>query len=200
MGGDELRVGDALGKTCMVLLAVLSVSAVVARAQTTLAWDAPENVAVSVDGYRLYRDGALVAEPPAASLSWPVDVADGPTHIFGISSVHHDTLTNVIFESSATTFTYRPSPSQLSDSVPPSVAVSVTQNSGSANFQATATADDNVRLERIELSLDTSLFATCYSSPCSAPVSIKSRGSHVVTAVAWDAVGNKAASASTVQR
>jgi hypothetical protein len=182
----------------LVVLAVLSTSVVVARAQTILAWDAPLNSPVSVDGYRLYRDGVLVAEPSAASLSWPIDVSDGNTHTFGISSVHRDK--NVILESDATTVTYTPSPSQLSDSVPPSVAVSINQNGGSSNYQATATATDDVRLERIELSLDTTLFATCYSSPCSAPVSIKSRGSHVITAVAWDAAGNKAASASTVQR
>lgn len=195
-----MKVGGALGKICLVLLAVLSTSVVVARAQTILAWDAPLNSPVSADGYRLYRDGVLVAEPSAASLSWPIDVSDGKTHTFGISSVHRDVKMNMIVESDATTVTYTPSASQLSDSVPPSVAVSVNQNGGSSNYQATATATDDIRLERIELSLDTTLFATCYSSPCSAPVSIKSRGSHVITAVAWDAASNKAASASTVQR
>ena len=184
----------------MVMLAVLSASAVVAHAQTMLAWNAPSNSPVSVDGYRLYRDGVLVAEPPAASLSWPIDVSDGKTHIFGISSVHRDAGTNVIVESSATIVTYTPSGSQLSDGVPPSVAVSVDRTGGSSKYQATATANDNVGLGRIELSLDTSLFATCYSSPCSAPVSINARGSHVITAVAWDAAGNKAAAVSTVQR
>jgi len=193
-------VGDALRKTGMVLLAIVYAFAVVAQAETILAWDAPSNSPVSVDGYRLYRDGVLVAEPSAASLSWPIDVSDGKTHTFGISSVHRDDGTNAISESSATTVTFTPSSSQLSDTVPPSIAISVKQNGGSSNYQATATADDDVLLERIELSLDTSLFATCFSSPCSAPVSIKSRGSHVVTAVAWDAAGNKAASASTVQR
>ena len=192
--------GDALRKTGMVLLAIVYAFAVVAQAETILAWDAPLNSPVSVDGYRLYRDGVLVAEPSAASLSWPIDVSDGKTHTFGISSVHRDDGTNAISESSATTVTFTPSSSQLSDTVPPSIAISVKQNGGSSNYQATATADDDVLLERIELSLDTSLFATCFSSPCSAPVSIKSRGSHVVTAVAWDAAGNKAASASTVQR
>jgi hypothetical protein len=184
----------------MVLLAVLAASAVVVRAEKLLAWDAPTNSPVSVDGYRLYRDGVLVAEPSAASLSWPIDVSDGKTHIFGLATVHRDTSKNVISESAAVTVTYTPSPSQLSDSVPPSVTVSVNQNGNSSNYQATATASDNVGLDRIELSVDTSLFATCYSSPCSAPVAIKSRGSHVVTAVAWDAAGNKAASASAVQR
>ena len=192
--------GDALRKTGMVLLAIVYAFAVVAQAETILAWDAPSNSPVSVDGYRLYRDGVLVAEPSAASLSWPIDVSDGKTHTFGISSIHRDDGTNAISESSATTVTFTPSSSQLSDTVPPSIAISVKQNGGSSNYQATATADDDVLLERIELSLDTSLFATCFSSPCSAPVSIKSRGSHVVTAVAWDAAGNKAASASTVQR
>jgi len=179
---------------------MVSAYAVVAHAETLLSWDAPSNSPVSVDGYRLYRDGVLVSEPPAASLSWPIDVSDAKTHTFGISSVHRDVRTNAISESEATTVTYTPSPSQLTDAVPPSVAVSVKQSGGSANYQATATASDDVRLERIELSLDTSLFATCYSSPCSAPVSIKSRGSHVITAVAWDAAGNRAASASSVQR
>ena len=193
-------VGDGFGKSCMVLLAVLSASVVVARAETMLAWDAPSNSPVSVDGYRLYRDGLLVAEPSAASLSWPIDVSDGKAHTFGISSIHRDNLTNAISESTATTVTFTPSSSQLSDTVPPSVAVSVKQNGGSSNYQTTATAEDDVLLARIELSVDTSLFATCFSSPCSAPVSIKSRGSHVITAVAWDAAGNKAASASTVQR
>jgi Big-like domain-containing protein len=195
-----LRVGGALGKTYLVLLALLSTSVTVARAQTILAWDPPLDSAVSIDWYRLYRDGVLVAEPSAASLSWPIDVSDGKTHNFEISSVHRDVSSNMIFESDATSVTYTPASSQLSDSVPPSVEVSVDQNDGSSNYQVTATANDNVRLERIELSLDTTLFATCYSSPCSAPVSIESAGSHVITAVAWDAAGNKAASASTVQR
>jgi hypothetical protein len=192
--------GDALGKTCIVLLAFVSASAVVARAETLLAWVAPSNSPLRIDGYRLYRDGVLVAEPSAASLSWPIDVSDAKAHTFVLSSIHRDDRTSVMSESSAMTVTYTPSPSQLSDSVPPAVAVSVKQNGESANYQATATADDNVGLERIELSLDTSLFATCYSSPCSAPVSIKPLGSHVITAVAWDAAGNQAASASTVQR
>ncbi len=192
--------GDALRKTGMLLFAIVFAFAGAAQAETILAWDAPSNSPVSVDGYRLYRDGVLVAEPSAASLSWPIDVSDGKTHTFWISSIHRDDGTNAISESSATTVTFTPSSSQLSDTVPPSIAVSVKQNGGSSNYQATATADDDVLLERIELSLDTSLFATCFSSPCSAPVSIKSRGSHVVTAVAWDAAGNKAASASTVQR
>jgi hypothetical protein len=193
-------VGNAFGKSCMVLLLVLAASVVVVRAETLLAWDAPTNSPVSVDGYRLYRDGVLVAEPSAASLSWPIDVSDGKSHTFGLATVHRDTRKNVISESAAVMVTYTPSPAQLSDSVPPSVTVSVTQSGNSSNYQATATATDNVGLDRIELSIDTSLFATCYSSPCSAPVAIKSRGSHVVTAVAWDAAGNKAASASTVQR
>jgi uncharacterized protein YcsI (UPF0317 family) len=202
--------GDALGKTCMALLAVVSALAAVARAETSLAWDAPSNSPVSVDGYRIYRDGVLVAEPSAASLSWPIDVSDGERHTFGISSIHRDIPTNVISESRAATVSYTPSPSQVSDSVvadsvvsdsvPPSVAVSIYRIRGSSNYQATATATDTLGVERIELSLDTSLFATCYTSPCSAPLSIKSRGSHVVVAVAWDAAGNKAASAYTVQR
>jgi hypothetical protein len=200
MGGDELRVGDARAKFWIALLVVLCACGVVTRAETMLAWTAPLNSPVSVDGYRLYRDGVLVAEPSAASLSWPIDVSDGRTHTFGVASVHRDVRTNAISESDAATVTYAPSAAQLSDSVPPSVAVSIVQSGNSSNYQATATANDNVGLDRIELSLDTSLFATCYSSPCSAPVAIKSRGSHVVTAVAWDAAGNKAASASTVQR
>jgi hypothetical protein len=184
----------------MSLLVVLSAYAVVVQAETILAWDAPTNSPVSVDGYRLYRDGTLVAEPNAASLSWPIDVSDGKTHTFGVSSIHRDSSTNVISESSKATITYTPSSSQLSDSVPPSVAVSVNQNGGSPNYQASATATDDVGVDRIELSLDTSRFATCYASPCSATVSIKSRGTHVITAVAWDAAGNQSASASTVQR
>ena len=195
-----MRVGAELRKVCMSLLAILSAYAVVVQAQTALAWDAPLNSPVSVDGYRLYRDGVLVAEPNAASLSWPIDVSDGKTHTFGISSIHLDTSTNLILESTPASITYTPSSSQLSDSVPPSVAVGVTQNGGSPNYQATATATDNVGIDRIELSLDTSRFATCYASPCSATVSIKSRGTHVIAAVAWDAAGNQSASASTVQR
>ena len=200
IGGDELRVGTALRKMCVSLLAILSAFAVVVQAETILAWDAPLNSPVRVDGYRLYRDGVLVAEPNAASLSWPIDVSDGKTHTFGISSIHLDTSTNLISESSPATFVYAPSSSQLSDSVPPSVAVNVVQNGGSPNYQASATAADNVGIDRIELSLDTARFATCYASPCSATVPIKSRGTHVITAVAWDAAGNQSAAAATVQR
>jgi len=184
----------------MVTLALLSASPVVARAEMILVWDAPADSPVSVDGYRLYRDGVLVAEVAAASLSWPIDVSDGETHTFAISSVHFDVETNVISESDGTIVTYTPSPAQLSDSVPPSVAVSVNQTGESSAYQVTAMANDNVGVERIELSLDASLFATCYSSPCSARVAIESSGSHVITAVAWDAADNKAASASTVER
>ena len=195
-----MRVLTKLRRVCMSLMAILSASAVVVHAGTILAWNAPINSPVSVDGYRLYRDGVLVAEPNAASLSWPIDVSDGRTHTFGISSIHRDSSTTLISESSAATVTYQPSSAQLSDTMPPSVAVSVTQNGGSPSYQATATATDNVGVERIELSMDSARFATCYASPCSAPVSIKARGTHVVTAVAWDAAGNQAASAFTVQR
>jgi hypothetical protein len=184
----------------VLLLAILYASAVVAQAETSLAWGAPLNSPVRVDGYRVYREGVLIGEPTAASLSWPIDVSDGNTHTFGVSSIHRDDVTNLVVESVATTVTFTPSTSQTADSVPPSIAVSVNQNGGSSNYQATAMATDNVSLERIELSLDTALFATCYASPCSATVSIKSRGSHVVAAVAWDAAGNKAATASAVQR
>jgi hypothetical protein len=195
-----LREGNSAWKSWVLLLAILYASAVVTRAETILAWGAPLNSPVRVDGYRVYRDGVLIGEPTAASLSWPIDVSDGNMHTFGVSSIHRDDVTNLVVESAATTVTFTQSTSQITDSVPPSIAVSVNQNGGSSNYQATATATDNVSLERIELSLDTALFATCYASPCSATVSIKSRGSHVVAAVAWDAVGNKAATASAVQR
>jgi hypothetical protein len=84
----------------------------------------------------------------------------------------------------------------LSDIVPPIVAVVVGQNGG-ISYQATATATDNVALQRIELSLDGSRFATCYATPCSSTVIIKRRGSHVISAEAWDTAGNKSATATT---
>lgn len=184
----------------MSLLTILSASAMAVEAETVLAWSAPIDSPVSIDGYRLYRDGVLVAEPNMASLSWPVDVSDGKTHIFGISSIHRDISTSLVSESGRVTVTYIPTSSPVSDSVPPTTTVNVTQNGGSSNFQVTGIATDNVSIERIELSLDTSLFATCYASPCSATIPIKLRGAHVVTAVAWDAAGNHSASAATVNR
>ena len=106
----------------------------------------------------------------------------------------------MVVESTTTAITFTPSPPQSPDTLPPVIAVSVQQNGGSVNYQATATATDDVGLSRIELSLDGTRFATCYASPCSSTVAIKARGSHVITAVAWDNAGNKSAAAATVQR
>ena len=199
----------------LLLLAVFYLGAVApVHAQMELTWDAPLDSSVRVDGYRVYADGLLLGEPTAATLSWPIDVSDNLQHTFGVSSIHRDDATNVVTESNATTITFIPPSSQVippssqvippssqvPDTVPPIVTMSVSQSSGWANYQATATATDNVKLERIELSLDTTLFATCYSSPCSATVSIKALGSHVIVGVVWDGAGNKAAAASTVQR
>jgi hypothetical protein len=187
-------------KHCMLLLAALYACEVTAQAQTLLMWDAPLTSPVRVDGYRVYEDGSLLGEAAAASLSWPINLTDGQGHTFGVSSIHRDDVTNAVAESTATTLMFVPSPSQLSDTVPPVVAVSVRQNGGSTNYQATATATDDVALQRIELSLDGTRFATCYASPCSSTVFIKSRGSHAISAVAWDAAGNNSAATASVQR
>jgi hypothetical protein len=195
----------------LLLLAVFCLGAVApVHAQKELTWDAPLDFPVRVDGYRVYEDGLLLGEPNAATLSWPIDVSDNLQHIFGVSAIHRDDATNVVTESDATIITFIPPSSEVPDTVPPIVTLSVSQSSGlsgaadddrnEANYQATATATDDVNLERIELSLDSTLFATCYSSPCSATVSINAPGSHVIVAVAWDGAGNKAAAASIVER
>lgn len=183
-------------KHCMLLLAALYATEVTAQAQTLLMWDAPIDSPARVDGYRVYEDGSLLGEAAAATLSWPINLVDGLGHTFGVSSIYRDDVTKVVTESTATTITFTPSSSQLSDIVPPIVAVVVGQNGG-ISYQATATATDNVALQRIELSLDGSRFATCYATPCSSTVIIKRRGSHVISAEAWDTAGNKSATATT---
>ena len=186
-------------KTCAVLLMALCASEVTAHAQTLLMWDPPAGSPIRVDGYRIYEDGRLIGEAAAASLSWPINLADGQRHTFAVSAIHHDDVTNVIAEGTPTAIVFVPSPAQSSDTVPPVIAVNVEQN-GDVKFQATATVADNVALHRIELSLDGVRFATCYASPCSSTVFIKPPGSHVISAAAWDRAGNTSAATTAVQR
>ena len=40
-------------------------------------WDAPIDSPARVDGYRVYEDGSLLGEAAAATLSWPINLADG---------------------------------------------------------------------------------------------------------------------------
>ena len=73
------------------------------------------------------------------------------------------------------------------DTVNPVVTLKVTRSGNSSNYVAASTATDNVAVTRFELRLDGALMST---TPGSFTLTIKAKGTHLVTDQAWDAAGN----------
>ena len=153
---------------------------------------------VGVVGVQFFGDGmALAAEVTTAPYSIPVDTTKSSNGSHTLTAVARDAAGNRT-TSAAVTVTVSNAPPP--DTTPPTV--SITAPSSGATVKGTVTltaaASDNVGVVGVQFFGDgTALAAEVTAAPYSVPVDTtkSSNGSHVITAVARDAAGNRTTSA-----
>jgi parallel beta-helix repeat protein len=150
--------------------------------------DAHHNVitAPAGGGARIFRDAAFPYFPTAHNRIRDTTII-GPVETYFFQCTGMDEAACVAYMSSndntVSGITYMSPP----DTVNPVVTLNVTRNGNSTNYTATSTASDNVAVTRFELRLDGALMT---KAPGPFTLSIKAKGTHLVTAQAWDAAGN----------
>lgn len=167
-------------------------SALTATARTAtridLAWTAStDNVGVST--YRVLRNGALLAET-ADTAHVDASAAPATTYTYVVRAV--DAAGTVSADSNAASAT---TPA-LPDEEAPAVAVTAPAAGAvvSGTVTVTATATDNVGVARVDFRVDGTLAASDTAAPYEYPWDSTAvpNGSHVLSAAAFDAAGNRA--------
>ena len=150
--------------------------------------DAHDNVitAPAAGGARTFRDAAFPYFPTAHNRIRNTTII-GPTETQWFQCSGMDQSTCLAYMSandntvSGTTYLSPP------DTVNPVVTLKVVRAGTSTNYNTTTTATDNVAVTRFELRLNGALMS---SVPGAFTLSIKNKGTHLITAQAWDAAGN----------
>lgn len=88
-------------------------------------------------------------------------------------------------------------PPPPTDTIAPTVSISVNRNGKSSNYAITATATDNVGVASFRLFANNAPFMTCTQSPCSATAKL-GKGTYTFTAIATDAAGNIGQASQTI--
>jgi len=164
----------------------ISASAV-SSSQINVSWSAStDNVAVT--GYRVFRNGTLVASPSSPSFS---DTGLSPSTLYSYTVAAVDAAANVSAPSTAASSTTL----AASDTTPPTVSITTpTSNSTlSGTITLTASANDNVAVSDVQFQLDgVNLGADLTSPPYSISWNTTSatNGTHNLTAIARDAAHN----------
>lgn len=157
----------------------------------SLAATASDNVGVVSVSF--YVDGSLLATSTSApyGASWDTTAVANGAHTLSASAV--DTSGNV-----ATTSTITVNVQNAGDTTPPICAITSPTNGAvvSRSFSVTVKASDNVGVVRVQLLVDGKVTCTA-SGPTSFTVNSRkwSSGTHVLTAIAYDAAGNQGVSA-----
>ncbi|MEO7364551.1 MAG: fibronectin type III domain-containing protein [Candidatus Saccharimonadales bacterium] len=171
----------------------------VSASQTTtsvsLSWDAATDDASPANQivYKLYRDGVLVITQPGLS---HVDsgLHYGRAYSYSVTSV--DASGNESLSSSSL------SVSTLPDTSPPSVVIDTPADGQTAQltFQISATASDDLELNRVEFYADSTLIATTTTLPYALNWNSYAvhNGAHILSAKAIDASGNQSSRSITV--
>lgn len=150
----------------------------------SLAWDASTDD-VGVTGYRLYRGNSLIASPTGLTYT-DNSRTYNTTYTYSISAV--DAAGNESVKSALY------SVSTLPDTTPPVVTLTSPSNGQTRQltFAITATASDNLALNRVEFYVDSTRIATKTSAPFGLNWDSYAvhNGSHSITAKAYDATGN----------
>jgi len=163
--------------------------------------------ALTVSSVQFQLDGANLGAPDSSapySISW--DTTTAGNGAYTLRAVARD-LVGIQFTSAPVTVTVSnappPPPPPPSDTTPPTVSVTSPSNgqSVSGTVTVTASASDNVGVVGVQFQLDgANGGAEQTSAPYSVPFDTtrSSNGSHVITAVARDAAGNRTTSASVM--
>ena len=164
----------------------------VSTSQINLTWGASTDD-IGVTGYKVYRNGNLVASPAGTSYS-DTGLAAGVTYTYAVSAF--DAAGNNSAQSapvSASTYG--------TDSTPPSVSITYpAANSVIAKKSAltiTASASDNVGVAKVQFYVNTKLSCTDYAAPYSCGWRVPNSTGQVYSlqARAFDSSGNQSASA-----
>lgn len=162
----------------------------------TVSVSASDNVGVTQ--VELYVDGGLLATDTAApfSFAWnTAQAADGP-HL--LRAVAYDAAGNS-GASATITVTVR---NQTADAVPPETAIAEPPDGAtlSRTAKVKVRAKDNVQVQRVELYVDGALYNAASASGDLVEVQFNlntrklAKGAHNLSALAWDAAGNRGAS------
>jgi hypothetical protein len=145
---------------------------------------------VSVQQIQFFVDGMLQATASASPFSflWDSSAASSGNHTILVRAL--DPSGNA-GQASATV-----NVGNSIDITPPTVSISLF-SAGSNNLTVQVAASDNVRVTQLSLYLDGALYGSCGLAQCSFSLNTKkiARGSHTLTAKAWDAAGNVGVSA-----
>lgn len=162
------------------------------NAQTTtsvsLMWD-PATDDVAVTGYRVYRDGTLVGSTASTAYT-DTGLHYNTTYHYTVSAV--DANPNESLASNTLTT------NTLPDTVTPTVSLTAPPaGNNMLTFTISATASDDLDLNRVEFYADSTRIATIYSAPFSFNWNSYAvhNGGRTITAKAFDATGNYASSA-----
>ncbi|MDB5169466.1 MAG: hypothetical protein JWO41_822 [Candidatus Saccharibacteria bacterium] len=156
-----------------------------------LAWDAASDD-VAVSGYRIYRDGTFIGTSVSTMYS------DPGLHY---NTTYHYTVTAVDAHPNESTASVVLAISTLPDTAVPSVALTApASGNNQLTFTISATASDDLDLNRVEFYADATRISTIYSAPFSFNWNSYAvhNGSRVITAKAYDATGNYATSSVTI--
>jgi hypothetical protein len=151
--------------------------------------DAHHNVitAPAMGGARIFRDAAFSYFPTANNTIRETTII-GPveTQWYQCAGIDQPTcLTYMSQQQNTVSGTVYKSPP---DTVNPVVTLKVVRAGVSTNYNATTTATDNVGVTRFELRLNGG--APISTVPGAFTLNIKTKGTHLITAQAWDAAGN----------
>jgi subtilisin family serine protease/chitodextrinase len=168
----------------------------------TVTWGASTDN-VGVTGYKVFRNGSAYKSVATNALA-ETGLAAGTQYTYTVQA--YDAASNYSVASVAVVVTTANADGtgggvSIGDTIAPTIAITSPSSGtkvkgGTLNVSFSTT--DNVGVTKVELYVDGSLAATSTANPFSISLGVSklSRGTHILTAKAYDAAGNSAASAS----
>lgn len=195
-GNNSAQSVQLITRTLTDQVAPLAPTGLVASHQTTtsiqLDWN-PSSDDVGVVSYNIYRDGNFIANVAGTTFN-DTALHYNTSHSYTVTAL--DLATN---ESSPSTATVS---STLPDTVAPTVSLDAPGNGASAQltFLISATASDDLDLNRVEFYVDSTLITTITSAPFAFNWNSYAvhNGAHTITAKAFDASGNFSSQAANI--
>jgi C1A family cysteine protease len=168
---------------------------------TTVSVSASDNIGVT--SVSLYLDGALIATDTTSpfTFSWNTLAASNGSHT--LQAVAADAAANNTTSAAVNVIV-----SNVPDTTPPTVSITSPANGSTVNkvVKIRVSASDASQVRSIEARVDGSLVgsASCTANPCSSTFNWNAngvgKGSHTITAYAYDAASNKGSASVTVNK
>jgi chitodextrinase len=166
---------------------------------TTVPTSSSDNVGVTK--VELYVDGTLAGTSSSGSATFPWDTTNLPDGTHWLYARAYDAARNY-GTTEVTSVRVDNGQGSQADTTPPTVSITSPADGSTASgpVNVTASASDDVGVDRVEFSVDGSVQDTATTTPYgfSWDPSGAAAGPHTVTATAFDAAGNSSASSVTV--